>query len=71
VAIHISIRLGRRIRALRTKRGWKQAYLAELSGLGKIFISQLENGRKVASIETVEILAKSFNMSISEFTKGL
>jgi transcriptional regulator with XRE-family HTH domain len=71
VAIDISIRLGRRIRELRTKRGWNQAYLAEISGLGKIFISQLENGRKVASIATVEILATSFNMSISEFTKGL
>jgi transcriptional regulator with XRE-family HTH domain len=71
VAIHISIRLGRRIRELRTKRGWKQAYLAEISGLGKIYISQLENGRKVASIETVDILATSFGMTISEFTKGL
>ena len=71
MAIHISIRLGRRIRELRTKRGWKQAYLAEISGLGKIYISQLENGRKVASIETVDILATSFGMTISEFTKGL
>jgi len=71
VAIDISIRLGRRIRELRTKRGWNQAYLAEISGLGKIFISQLENGRKVASIASVEILAISFEMSISEFTKGL
>jgi transcriptional regulator with XRE-family HTH domain len=71
MAIHISIRLGRRIRELRLKRGWNQAYLSEISGLGKIFISQLENGRKVASIVTVEILAKSFNMSISEFMKGL
>jgi transcriptional regulator with XRE-family HTH domain len=71
VAIDISVRLGRRIRELRTKRGWNQAYLAEISGLGKIFISQLENGRKVASIATVEILATSFEMSISEFTMGL
>jgi transcriptional regulator with XRE-family HTH domain len=71
VAIDISVRLGRRIRELRTKRGWNQAYLAEISGLGKIFISQLENGRKVASIATVEILATSFDMKISEFTKGL
>jgi XRE family transcriptional regulator, regulator of sulfur utilization len=71
VAIDISVRLGRRIRELRTKRGWNQAYLAEISGLGKVFISQLENGRKVASIATVEILATSFEMSISEFTKGL
>jgi transcriptional regulator with XRE-family HTH domain len=71
VAIDIRIRLGRRLRELRTKRGWNQAYLAEISGLGKVYISQLENGHKVASIVTLEVLATSFEMTISEFTKGL
>ena len=67
----MSARLGRRIRELRTARGWNQAYLAELSGLGKIYISQLENGRKQASISTIEVLAQSFEKTISEFLKGV
>jgi transcriptional regulator with XRE-family HTH domain len=52
-------------------RGWNQAYLAEISGVGKIYISQLENGRKQASIRIIDELAKSFEMTISEFTKGI
>lgn len=71
MAIDVSVRLGRRLRALRAARGWKQAYLSELSGLGKIYISQLENGRKQASLATIEVLAQSFEMTISEFLKGV
>jgi transcriptional regulator with XRE-family HTH domain len=71
VAIDVSIRLGRRIRELRTKKGWNQPYLAELSGLGRIYISQLENGRKQACLRTIEVLAMSFKMTISEFMKGV
>jgi transcriptional regulator with XRE-family HTH domain len=55
VANDISVRLGRRLRELRTAKGWNQPYLAELSGLGRIYISQLENGRKQASIGTIEV----------------
>ncbi len=71
MAVDITIRLGRRIRELRTAQGWNQPYLAELSGLGKIYISQLENGRKQASIRTIDVLAQSFEMTISEFMKGV
>ena len=71
MAVDVSIRLGRRIRELRTAHGWNQPYLAELSGLGRIYVSQLENGRKKASIATIEVLALSFNMTISEFMKGV
>jgi transcriptional regulator with XRE-family HTH domain len=56
---------------LRTARGWSQAYLAELSGLGKIYISQLENGRKRATIATIDVLAQSFRKTISDFLKGV
>ena len=65
------MRLGRRIRELRTERGWNQPYLAELSGLGRIYVSQLENGRKKASISTIEVLAISFGMTLSEFLKNV
>lgn len=71
MTIDICVRLGRRIRELRTVRGWNQPYLAELSGLGRIYISQLENGRKQACIRTIDVLAQSFELTISEFMKGL
>ena len=52
-------------------RGWNQLYLDELSGLGHIYISQLENGRKQACIRSIDVLAQSFDMTMSEFMKGV
>jgi DNA-binding XRE family transcriptional regulator len=71
VAIEISVRFGRRLNELRTRRGWTQAYLAEVSGLGRSHISELENGRREAGLRAVEMLALSFEMSVSEFLKGI
>ena len=71
MAIDVCVRLGRRIRDLRTERGWNQPYLAELSGLGRIYISQLENGRKQACVRSIEVLAISFELTISDFMKGV
>jgi transcriptional regulator with XRE-family HTH domain len=71
VAIDILVRLGRRLRDLRSKRGWTQAYLAEVSGLGRSHISELENGRREAGLKALEMLATSFNLSVSELLKGV
>jgi transcriptional regulator with XRE-family HTH domain len=71
VANDISVRLGRRLHALRTKRGWTQAYLAEVSGLGRSHISQLENGRREAGLRALEMLAVSFRISVSELLKDV
>jgi transcriptional regulator with XRE-family HTH domain len=71
VANDILVRLGRRLRELRSKRGWTQAYLAEVSGLGRSHISELENGRREAGLKALEMLATSFNLSVSELLKGV
>jgi transcriptional regulator with XRE-family HTH domain len=71
VANDISVRLGRRLQALRTKRGWTQAYLSEVSGLGRSHISQLENGRREAGLRALEMLAVSFKISVSELLKDV
>jgi transcriptional regulator with XRE-family HTH domain len=71
VANDIRIRLGRRLRELRSKRGWTQAYLAEVSGLGRSHISELENGRREAELRALEMLSLSFGLSVSELLKGM
>lgn len=71
MAIDISVRLGRRLHELRKKRGWTQAYLAEVSGLGRSHISELENGRREAGLRALEMLAVSFGLSVSELLKGI
>jgi transcriptional regulator with XRE-family HTH domain len=71
VAIDICVRLGRRLRELRTERGWSQAYLAEISGIGRVHISELENGRREAGLRILEMLAGSFEISISILLRNI
>lgn len=71
MATDICIRFGRRIRTLRQKRGWTQVYLAEHAGLGSVYISQLEHGKKEPGLRTVEILAISFDMTPAQLLRGL
>lgn len=71
MAISISVRLGRRLKELRQKRGWNQAYLAELSGIGRAHISQLENGAIEARLGTLEALAICFEMTVADLLKGV
>lgn len=71
MAVSISVRLGRRIAALRKKHGWNQAYLAEISGVGRAHLSQIENGAVVARIDTLEILAKSLQISLSSLFRDI
>jgi len=71
MAIDISVRLGRKLRLLRSKRGWTQQQLADMTGIGRVHVSELENGKREAGLKILERLASSFEMSISEFLKGI
>jgi len=46
-------------------------YLSVHSGLAVGFLHSLEHGTKEPCLNTLEILAKSFDMSISEFMRGI
>jgi len=71
VANDICVRLGRRLRELREGRGWSQAYLAEVSGIGRTHLSQLENGRREAGLRIIETLAICFDLNASELLRGV
>ena len=71
MAIDICVRFGRRIRELRKKRGWTQVYLAQHTGLGSVYISQLEHGNKEPGLRTIEILALGFELTPAQLLRGL
>jgi len=71
MASDICVRFGNRIRTLRRKRGWTQVYLAEHAGLGSVYISQLEHGKKEPGLRTLEILAISFEMTPAQLLRGI
>ena len=63
--------LGERIRQLRKKRGWRQIDLAEQSGIHEVHISDLERGAREVGLRHLAALATAFEMSLSEFLKGV
>ena len=67
----VCIQLGERIRQLRKKRGWRQIDLAQHSGIHEVHISDLERGVREVGLRHLSALAAAFELSLSEFLKGI
>jgi transcriptional regulator with XRE-family HTH domain len=59
-----------RIKELRQKRGLTQQQLGEAAGLSKPFVSQLENGRREPSAQTLEALADYLGVKVVDLFEG-
>ncbi len=71
MAIDICTRVGRRIRLLRESHGWTQQQLADMTGIGRVHVSELENGKREAGLRMLERLAETFEISLAELLKGI
>jgi len=67
----ICVRLGQRIRNLRTKRGWSQTYMAVHLGLDRSYISDLERGKREICIRNLEVIAIGLEMSPAKLLSGI
>lgn len=65
------MRIGRRIRGLRTERGWTQAMLADHAELTREHLSELENGHKEIGVRTLEKIAQALDLNLHQFFEGL
>ncbi len=64
-------RFGLRLRSLRHAKGMTQLEVAVSFGIDRTFLSDLERGRKSASLPFIEVFALGFGISISELLAGL
>ena len=55
-----------KVRYWRKKRGLTQDRLAELSGLSRVSISEIERGTADPKISTIKALAKALNVEFAE-----
>ena len=62
--------LGNNIRNLRKERNWTQEQLAEKAEISVPYMTQIELGKKQASLETVENIAKALSVSIDELFRS-
>ena len=60
----VYLKLGRRIKALREQLGMSQQRLADLLGISRPIISQIENGERKTCTDELIKLSKAFNISI-------
>jgi len=63
--------VGRRIKEIRAKLGITQEKLAELTGLSVAFIGQIERGQNRASLATIQKVADSMQIKVSELFKDV
>ncbi|WP_118185033.1 helix-turn-helix domain-containing protein [Paraburkholderia phosphatilytica] len=56
---------GTTVRGLREAQSWSQEQLAEHAGLNRSYVGEIERGTVIASIVTVEKIARAFNVPIA------
>ena len=59
-------RVGRRIAALRARRGWSQELLGEHANLSQVYLSKVENARVACSVDTLAALASALDVGPAE-----
>lgn len=55
---------GRRLKKLRDKRGISQQVLADFCGISKNTVARYERGERIPNIETAELIADFFGVTI-------
>jgi transcriptional regulator with XRE-family HTH domain len=71
MASDICILVGKRIRHLRSERGWRQIDLAEAAEISENYVSDLETGKKEACLRTLQMIATTFELTLAELFKGI
>ena len=67
----LSLKFGKKIRALRKKRNWIQADMSAHTGIERGHISEIECGKRIVNLLTLQTLAACFDMTMSALLKGL
>lgn len=65
----ILTRFGKAVRRIRTEQGISQEKLADLCGLHRTYISDVELGKRNISLENIERISLSLNRTLPDFFK--
>lgn len=63
----INVAVAETLRELRQKKGVSQEKLAEAIDSHQVYISEIENGKKIPSQSVIYKTAQFFNLSLSDF----
>jgi len=68
---YVQKQVGGTVRALRLKKGWSQDEFADLSGLNRAHVGEIERGESNVTIQTLKIIADTLGVKISDLVKGM
>src|SRR4030081_1350549 len=66
-SLSISMNIGTTIRGYRLQKGMSQGDLEKRTGLLRCYLSRVENGHTVPSLETLQKIARALDLQLSEF----
>lgn len=65
------VSLGKRIRALRTGKGWTQTDLSVHLDMNRGHISDIEQGKREVGLITLQVIARGLDTTMAALLKGL
>lgn len=65
------VRLGKRIQALRQKKGWTQIEMSTYLDINRGHISDIERGKREVGIITLQIIARGLDTTMARLLRGL
>jgi len=65
------LKVGKRVRNLRTDRGWSQEELADRSGVNRSYMSKVELGKSDVSLSVLHKIARTLGISLAELLMGI
>ena len=63
--------MGERIKAIRKRKGITQDQLADATGLNRVHLYRLENGRQSMTLRTLKVIADTLGVRVTDLVKGL
>jgi transcriptional regulator with XRE-family HTH domain len=67
----IRVRFGKRLRYLRKKKGWTQAEMADLMGLDRSYVGEIEQGKRNPCLLNLDVIAKGLEISLPKLFSNM
>jgi transcriptional regulator with XRE-family HTH domain len=70
-SVDIRVRFGNRLRYLRKKKGWTQAEMADLLGLDRSYVGEIEQGKRNPCLLNLEVIADGLQVSLPKLFSNM
>lgn len=62
----VRARFGQKLRTLRKKRGWTQAELADILGLDRSYLAEIEAGKRNVCLFNLSVIAQGLGVTLAQ-----